>query len=77
VAVGDVAGHGISSALPMATVRSSLRQRLAWPGTIAQVIADVNRQLAFDFADSGQFVTLFYLTIDPVRKVLEWVSARP
>ena len=77
MAGGDVAGHGISSALPMATVRSSLCQRLAWPGTIAQVIADVNHQLAFDFADSGQFVTLFYLTIDPVRKVLEWVRARP
>ena len=27
VAIGDVAGHGISSALLMATVRSSLRQR--------------------------------------------------
>ena len=75
VAVGDVAGHGISSALLMATVRSSLRQRLTLPGSISRVIADVNRQLAGDFADSGQFVTLFYLTVDPARQVLEWVRA--
>lgn len=75
VAVGDVAGHGISSALLMATVRSSLRQRLTLPGSISRVIADVNRQLAGDFADSGQFVTLFYLTVDPTRQVLEWVRA--
>ena len=75
VVVGDVAGHGISSALLMATVRSALRQRLASPGSIEQVIADVNRQLVVDCADSGQFVTLFYLSIDPTRKILEWVRA--
>jgi len=75
VVVGDVAGHGISSALLMATVRSALRQRLALPGSIAQIIADVNRQLVVDFADSGQFVTLFYLAVDPIGQVLEWVRA--
>ena len=75
VVVGDVAGHGIASALLMATVRSALRQRLALPGSIAQIITDVNRQLADDFAESGQFVTLFYLSIDPARKILEWVRA--
>jgi len=75
VVVGDVAGHGISSALLMATVRSALRQRLALPGSTAQIIADVNRQLAGDFAESGQFVTLFYLAIDPARQILEWVRA--
>jgi serine phosphatase RsbU (regulator of sigma subunit) len=75
VVVGDVAGHGISSALLMATVRSALRQRLALPGSIAQIITDVNRQLVVDFADSGQFVTLFYLAVDPSGQVLEWVRA--
>ena len=75
VVVGDVAGHGISSALLMATVRSALRQRLALPGTIPQIIADVNHQLTGDFADSGQFVTLFYLSVDPAGKTLEWVRA--
>ena len=75
VVVGDVAGHGISSALHMATVRSALRQRLALPGSIAQIMADVNRQLADDFADTGQFVTLFYLSIDPARQILKWVRA--
>ena len=75
VVVGDVAGHGISSALLMATVRSALRQRLALPGSIAQIITDVNRQLVVDFADSGQFVTLFYLTLDPANQILEWVRA--
>ena len=75
VVVGDVAGHGISSALLMASVRSALRQRLASPGSIAQMISDVNHQLAGDFEDSGQFVTLVYLAVDPVKKKIEWVRA--
>jgi len=75
VVVGDVAGHGISSALLMATVRSALRQRIASPGPISQVIADVNNQLVGDFAESGQFATLFYLTIDPSRRAVEWVRS--
>jgi len=75
VVVGDVAGHGISSALLMATARAALRQRLALAGSISQIIADVNHQLAIDLADSGQFVTLFYLAVDPARQILEWVRA--
>jgi sigma-B regulation protein RsbU (phosphoserine phosphatase) len=31
--------------------------------------------LVVDFADSGQFVTLFYLAVDPIGQVLEWVRA--
>ncbi|MDX1707459.1 MAG: SpoIIE family protein phosphatase [Desulfobacterales bacterium] len=75
VVVGDVAGHGISSALLMASVRSALRQRLALPGSISQIMTDVNCQLAGDLADYGQFVTLFYMLVDPARQTLEWVRA--
>ena len=75
IAIGDVSGHGISSALLMATVRSSLRQRLSQPGRAGGIIADVNCQLVQDVEDSGQFMTLFYLMIDPTKKQLQWVRA--
>jgi len=75
IAVGDVSGHGISSALLMASVRSSLRQRSTLPGSIGRIISDVNRQLAKDVEDSGQFITMLYLTIDPTKKSLQWVRA--
>ena len=75
VVVADVVGHGISSALIMASVRSAIRQRLAMPGSISQIITDVNCQLAGDLADYGQFVTLFYMLVDPARHTLEWVRA--
>ncbi|MCP4628049.1 MAG: SpoIIE family protein phosphatase [bacterium] len=75
VAIGDVSGHGISSALLMAAVRSSLRQRSSLPGGAANIISDVNRQLVHDVEDSGQFVTMFYLVIDPIKKHLQYVRA--
>ena len=75
VAIGDVSGHGISSALLMATVRASLRQRASLPGGIAEMISDVNFQLAKDVAYSGDFMTLFFLVMDPLRGRLEWVRA--
>jgi len=74
-AVGDVSGHGISSALLMATVRSSLRQRASHPGSSAQIICDVNRQLVTDVEHSGEFITMFLLVIDTAKKELEWVRA--
>jgi serine phosphatase RsbU (regulator of sigma subunit) len=75
IAIGDVSGHGISSALLMATARSSLRQRSSLPGSTADIMTDVNRQLARDVEDSGQFMTMFYLSIDPTKKLLRWVRA--
>ena len=75
VAIGDVSGHGIPSALLMTTVRSSLRQRLSLPGSTAGIISDVNRHLARDVEDSGQFMTMFFLVIDTTTGQLEWVRA--
>ena len=75
VVLGDVSGHGISSALLMATARAFLRQRVSLPGTLGQIISDVNRQLAKDVAEYNNFMTLFYLRIDAGQKTLEWVRA--
>lgn len=75
VAVGDVSGHGIPAALLMATVRSSLRQRASHPGSADRIIADVNRQITSDVGHSGEFITMFFLVIDPVKMEIEWVRA--
>ncbi len=73
--VGDVAGHGVSSALLMATVRAFLRLRSYLPGSLAEVVGDVNRQLAADVGRSGQFMTLYYMVINPAKRSLRWVRA--
>jgi sigma-B regulation protein RsbU (phosphoserine phosphatase) len=75
IVIGDVSGHGIPSALLMATARAFIRQRAYLPGGISQVISDVNRQITVDVEDSGQFMTLFYMIVDKGRRCLEWVRA--
>ena len=75
IVVGDVSGHGISSALLMTTARAFFRQRSALPGEISAVVSDVNRLLVHDVADSGGFMTLFFLNIDRLNRKLTWVRA--
>ncbi len=75
VVIGDVSEHGIPSALLMATARAFIRQRSALSGDISRVVSDVNRQLTRDVEESGRFMTLFYLLIDPTRRHLQWVRA--
>ncbi len=75
IVVGDVSGHGISSALLMTTARALLRQRTSMPGSIQEIVADVNRQLTEDTEDSGQFMTLFYGEINLRERMLHWVRA--
>ena len=74
-ALGDVSGHGIASALLMATVRSALRQRAALPGDPARIVQDVNAQLVADVQESGQFMTLFFFLYAPDNRMLQWVRA--
>jgi sigma-B regulation protein RsbU (phosphoserine phosphatase) len=59
----------------MATVRAFLKSRVAQPGDPAEIISDVNRLVTHDTGDTGQFMTLFYATIDAGKKKLRWVRA--
>jgi sigma-B regulation protein RsbU (phosphoserine phosphatase) len=75
IVVGDVSGHGVSSALLMATARAFLRQRSALAGSVVHIVSDVNHQLVRDVEESGGFMTLFYLTINAQKHRLSWVRA--
>jgi len=75
IVVGDIAGHGVDAALLMTTARAFLRMRASQSGNISDIITEMNRHLTSDVLDTGRFMTLFYLAIDPVRKHLQWVRA--
>nr|WP_246197876.1 SpoIIE family protein phosphatase [Solidesulfovibrio aerotolerans] len=73
--VGDVTGHGLEAALLMTTARALLRPRAAAAGTPADVLVDVNRELARDTLGTGRFMTLFYMEIDPAARTAAYARA--
>jgi sigma-B regulation protein RsbU (phosphoserine phosphatase) len=75
VVVADVSGHGISSALHMTTARAHLIAGVTGYAGGAPLIAAVNRFLTRDIQDTGWFITLFWLEIDPARRRLRWIRA--
>ena len=75
VVVGDISGHGVDSSLLMATARAILRMRSSLPGTITEIVGDINQKLTEDVFETGRFMTLFYLTMAGDRRNIEWVRA--
>jgi sigma-B regulation protein RsbU (phosphoserine phosphatase) len=75
VVVGDISGHGVDSALLMTKARAFLRMRASQSGTISEIIAAMNRHLTRDVLETGRFMTLFYMTIDPEKDYIDWVRA--
>ena len=75
LAVGDVSGHGLDAALLMASARAFLRMRAARPGSASSIISGMNRHLTSDIFETGRFMTLFYMALDPRKKKLAWVRA--
>ena len=75
VVIGDVTGHGLDAALFMTTARGFLRMRATQSGSAAQVITDMNQHLSKDVLESGRFMTLFFICLEPDSNSLQWVRA--
>jgi sigma-B regulation protein RsbU (phosphoserine phosphatase) len=75
IVVGDVSEHGIPSALLMTTARAFIRQRASLPGSVAQIVSDVNKQFSLDVKDSGRFMTLFFCCLNSHDNSLRWSRA--
>ena len=75
IAVGDVSGKGISSALLMASFQGMLHSHtLHRPNELAELIGDLNR-IMFAFTDRKRFVSFFYAVYDDKSRRLNYVNA--
>jgi sigma-B regulation protein RsbU (phosphoserine phosphatase) len=76
VAIGDVAGKGISAALMMASLQAALRSQAAASndGALAQLIERVNA-LAYEASSAERYSTMFYAQYDPSARRLTYVNA--
>lgn len=75
MAVGDVAGHGISAALLMATARAYLRSCVKNDFNLSEITRKTNELVVCDTYGSGQFMTLFLASLDTLTNTLTWTRA--
>jgi len=73
--VADASDHGVGAALDMTTVRAFLKYGIRHQAVLAELLAQVNRFLSRDSADTGRFTTLFLLDVDLARERLAWIRA--
>lgn len=74
VAVGDVAGHDALAARLMKVAALFLRQRVAEPGQLGEMMDGVNRHLV-PVMQAGRFMTLFMAVMVGATRSIHWVSA--
>jgi sigma-B regulation protein RsbU (phosphoserine phosphatase) len=74
VAVGDVAGHGVSSGLVMSMAKSALAVQVTFDPEVRAVFTTLNR-MVHQTARKRLLTTLCYLLLDPVRRELVYASA--
>ena len=74
IAVGDVTGHGIGSALLMMASRSLLRAVVSVQPDLGESMTLVNDLLSEDVQE-GMFLTLFYGALDPEKRTISFLSA--
>ena len=75
MAIGDVAGKGISAALLMATIQSAMRSQLTGAGDVstARVVSLLNRQI---YANTGpeKYVTFYFGVYDEATGMLTYTN---
>lgn len=74
VLVSDVSGHGVGPALIMAGARRILRSAAVMHNNLGDILSIANHAVAEDTLPE-QFVTLFYMRLDPRRSTLTYCSA--
>lgn len=75
IALGDVAGKGVSAALLMASLQAMLRIHAHAHGdNVARLISDIN-ELLCDMTEPNRFATFFYGVYDGDRETLTYVNA--
>ncbi len=74
VAIGDATGHGIASALTMASTRAYVRALALGDPKVARVLELTNRALSQDVTE-GNFVTLMLAQLDVPNRVVTYSGA--
>lgn len=75
IVIGDVSGHGIGSALIMASARAHIRAFANHIADIKRAMSIINNLLIVDMERSNQFMTLKLMTLDFESNTIRYISA--
>ena len=75
VVVADASDHGVGAALHMTTARAFLLFGIRDFSNPARLLDEINNFLTRDSAETGRFMSMFFLEIDSSTKTLCWVRA--
>jgi serine phosphatase RsbU (regulator of sigma subunit)/transposase len=74
VVVADVSGKGVPGSLVMTMIRTALRMEARGNRSASDVMAKMNSFVTEDMK-KGMFVTMFYVVLDSVNRVVTYASA--
>jgi sigma-B regulation protein RsbU (phosphoserine phosphatase) len=74
LALGDVMGHGIASAMVMATARGVLRSQARVQGSLGRLLTHLNEHIVAD-TRGDRFMTMFLAVVDVSNMSMRWASA--
>ena len=74
IAIGDVSGHGVSSALLMAELRAYLRAYAQQSSDIGEILSLLNNALVSDL-EQGNYATLIFCFLHPGSGTLVYANA--
>ncbi|HEY7728896.1 MAG TPA: SpoIIE family protein phosphatase, partial [Candidatus Eisenbacteria bacterium] len=74
VVVADVSGKGVPGSLVMTMIRTALRMEARGNRSASDVMAKMNAFVTEDMR-KGMFVTMFYVVLDSVNRVVTYASA--
>jgi sigma-B regulation protein RsbU (phosphoserine phosphatase) len=75
IALGDIAGKGISAALLMTSLHAMLRSHaLLGSDDLARLVTDINK-LLYESTDAARYATFFYGVYDAESRRLSYVNA--
>jgi phosphoserine phosphatase RsbU/P len=75
IAVADVSGKSVPAAMLMANFQASLRALAGAPGSLWQLVTDLNRLACGNHRNGRRFTTAFLAELNPVTGVLSDLSA--
>ena len=75
VVVADVAGKSIPAALLTATLQASLRTLAAIPGSLPELVSQVNRYACEQSLQGRRFTTAFLAELEPATGAMTYVNA--